>query len=93
MINDPKKILELVRQGKLVEAAFLYDVSFTKFEQNTSYLKFGVQLFFELGRRERCLHLLDRMSRLSPIEPEAALFPDYVGVLSESVLGVCPGQK
>ena len=74
MINDPKKILELVRQGKLVEASFLYDGSFTKFEQDTSYLKFGVQLFFELGRRERCLDLLDRMSRLSPIEPEAALF-------------------
>ena len=74
MINDPKKILELVRQGKLVEASFLYDGSFTKFEQDTSYLKFGVQLFFELGRRERCLDLLDRISRLSPIEPEAALF-------------------
>ena len=74
MINDPKKILELVRQGKLVEASFLYDGSFAKFERDTSYLKFGVQLFFELGRRERCLDLIDRISRLSPIEPEAALF-------------------
>ena len=74
MINDPKKILELVRQGKLVEASFLYDSSFAKFERDTSYLKLGVQLFFELGRRERCLDLLDRMSRLSPTQPEVALF-------------------
>lgn len=74
MINDPKKIVELARRGKLVEASFLYDGSFAKFERDTSYLKFGVQLFFEVGQRERCLDLLDRMSRLSPIEPEAALF-------------------
>ena len=74
MINDPKKILELARRGKLVEASFLYDGSFAKFERDISYLKFGVQLFFELGRRERCLDLLDRMLRLSPMEPEAALF-------------------
>jgi|GEM_PF-5318772 len=74
MVNDPKKIVELARRGKLIEASFLYDGSFAKFERDTSHLKFGVQLFFELGRRERCLDLLDRMSRLSPMEPEAALF-------------------